>query len=530
MQPFPASRRITTFAKDVIAPLRQPEKMVLLSLGCEEPGQSVLYDCFQANLMEDQPQPTLSRRLFDQSLRDILCNGGGITRLNSEHLPVEFRDAGMLDDYGWHVLPLSVFATPIGFLLISDQEELPSQAYGHLNGHLLDALMSELDEYFSEEVLRSIEHPKALAQEFNRAVLPWLAPYSHCLSDEAEAGNVETYFDLWNTIQFTTRLSLSVGAKAFWMEYTFCNSIPDVAQLPFGLSFLERYFNQILCVRWERLRVQIPDRRELEAKLDHVTNLLEDIRQDVLNIPYMAGENGGDEIVKPFTFYLPVGKKDWIICFNGLRENMMDKPQRNVGLECIRILLQNPDRTFSPPELYTKNRYTKGQRQSPETDTIENERRKYELLDYLDSFKEALETTGNPKEIREIWRFRLEVLKVLLMHEPQNPKFKFQYGEAAEKIKHYQAAMADENLDPKKIKLFNDLKPTGNYHNTSTTLQHGIKDAIALLDNPELQAYLTATIVQIKRGEHEPFKYVPGLSNHPAVKRLPVWDTGDPIA
>lgn len=517
MHLFPITRHISFLVKELDKKLNNYKKLTFLSLGCVEPGQPVHFEICHFDQVNDQVEIVSKPRLFDPVLGHALYNGNGPVDLPSEILDI----LGTKKNDPHIVFPLSVYTSPIGFLLLPAHEEIKLQIWSPgVSILLMEALLTEFDEQFSDDMLLSISDAGELCKAFNHALLPWLAPSTHTVSNGIDPGTVQGYFNLWKLNHQTFRITAGGVTPGYYLEYSLpANGSPHVA-----LSPLQRYFNQNLLGRWERVRTPLPDRSVLEAKFDRVSTLIEDLRQDIARIPYTVRAIPTDEqSPAAFSFYLPEGKKDWAIFYKGVQVKIVSGKQPKVGLEAIRIMLQHPDRRFSSLELYDKIKFTKGQRRPSQVDEDENKRRKHELLERWEQLRVALQKEKTPSEIIIIWRLIFELLMVLLEHEPKNRYYLQQYGEAAEKSK---IVKEDDNFDRKRFKLYNELKPTGNTHNATTTLQKGIGPAIKLLDHPELRAYLEATLILIRRDRYEPFMYVPGLSKAVA----PDWDTGDPVA
>ncbi len=505
----------------------------MLSLGCNQPGGPVEYEVIRGN----GPEPALTggypRRIFDHDLGRMLLNDGSPARAPVTGFPPELQIYWPSALEACQIVPLSVFAVPIGFLLIPDRVDLPVLEWqGRINDFLTEAMFSELNAYFSESLLLGIPDSRVLWARFNESILPWLAPCTHNLLYNDEVGLPEQYFAVWES-GTAKRVAFREGERLFYVEYTFPDKALEISPLKQTLWRLQLYFEHALFTRWKRLHASIPDRGTLETKLNQIADLLEGLRQDVAKIAYApitSSSGHNPEPTAPFSFFLPKGRNDWLICFNGERVELTETKRRDMGFEAIRILLQHPNRPFTALELYAKNRFGRGQRDAPETNVQENERRKSELISRLKFLEEELDDSLPLWELSQIYRFLRDILSILIEHEPVNTYYKRKYNEY---LNHYNALREklkeaeitrDNNFSLLQGREFTELKPTGS-RNTVRTLQLGIEDAIKLLNNSALKAYLTETIVSSRRQGHEPFEYVPGLSRIPE----PNWDTGDPI-
>jgi hypothetical protein len=524
MQLFPVTRRSSLFAKELVDHLKMFEKLTFLSLGCPEPGGAVHFEIFHFNPTDNDIEVITERRILDPDFAKTLFNPEGPVQL-----PPEI--ANLLGEDGrQNYIPLSLglFTSPIGFLLLPEREPLTTNLWRPgISALLMEALQTELDEYFTDDVLLRIADADTLCHQFNQVLLPWLAPTTHAVSNGTTPQKVEEYFNLWSKHTKTWKIAVRNGNPEYHLEY----GLPDIetnhAHSNVVWSPLQRYFDKNLFGRWERLHAPVPDRDTLIAKFNQIFTLIENLGKDIARISYsvVEQEDGPPAPLKPFSFYLPDGKKDWVILFKGEQVNMLSNADRNVGLEAIRILLQHPERRFSALEIYGKHRFAKGPGSAQDFDSAENKRRKKELKSELDFYQDTLTKLSKPEDIAKVWRIMFELLMVLIEHEPNNNYYYQQYFLARDKSK---IIKEDSNFDKKEYKIFQALKPTG-AHNANTSLKKGIDAAVLHINHPEFKAYLEATLILKRRGEHEPFKYVPALSNDAILRHAPDWDTGDPI-
>jgi hypothetical protein len=110
------------------------------------------------------------------------------------------------------------------------------------------------------------------------------------------------------------------------------------------------------------------------------------------------------------------------------------------------------------------------------------------------------------------------LLSILKAHSQNDGRYDKLYAETLNNLRN-----RDEMFSPEKTKKENRygyLRPGENYHNTTTTLQKGIKAAIDCMDDKDFKTYLERTIIS-KKGEHEPFSYIPKLSDI----AIDYWDT-----
>ena len=524
MHLFPITRRSSLFVKELVDHLKTFEKLTFLSLGCPQPGGAVHFEIFHFYPTGNHIEVIDERKVLDPDFAKSLFNPVGPVQLPPEISGLLGKDGRQ----SYIPLSLGLFTSPIGFLLLSDQESLTTNLWRPgISALLMEALQTELDEYFTDEVLLRIADTETLCHQFNQILLPWLAPATHVVSNGTAPQNAENYFNLWPGNRQTWEIVVRNGNQEYCLAYELPAIETNHTHSHVVWSPLQRYFAKNLFGRWERLHAPVPDRETLIAKFNQIFTLIENLGKDIARISYAAVEQEDSTLTppKPFSFYLPDGKKDWVILFKGAQVNMLSNAERNVGLEAIRILLQHPERRFSALEIYGKHRFAKGPGSSQEFDSAENKRRKKELKSELDFYQDSLKQLSKPEDIAKVWRIIFELLMVLIEHEPNNNYYYQQYFLARDKSK---IIKADSNFDKKEFKIFQAFKPTG-AHNANTSLKKGIDAAIAQLDHPELKTYLEATLILKRRGEHEPFKYVPGLSNDATLRHAPDWDTGDPV-
>jgi hypothetical protein len=503
MEPFPATRHRKVIAKSLSSYFdEKPLEWILLSHGYET--DTIFHDVLKEQHMSEeilhQPQRyAVDHDLLRHLIREPKISGAYL----GQHDIVENTE------YDWHILPLTITGSPIGFLILrhSDQIRLDSLTL-QFSMDLLDAMFEELDSYFSSEKLLEIDSFDALSKAFHQVLLPWLRPFQYRIVQNGVITE-QHYFKIEQIETISEKIKLSQSEINIEFEYLLLTGYAPIYWIKHTFSLIKRYFDQNLYIRWKHKSAP-PSREWFEDKMEFIDKSLKEVKNEMSKIPYIP--SSGEASVEPFTFKLPKGKTDWIICFRGKRVNMNDKKRRDVGFEAIRLLLRDPKDTYNALVFYDMNKFTKGQKH-PTYENINSENKR-ELEDRLRKNKEYIDEAKYKDDsytLYDLWEDRRQLISILIEYNLDDTNLKSQYAEVKSKLQPFDELFKSKNV--KKENIYSDLRLAGNYHNTATTLQKGIKAAIALMDNADFREYLEVTIITSKKGEHEPFSYIPELSN-----------------
>lgn len=322
------------------------------------------------------------------------------------------------------------------------------------------------------------------------------------------------YFKIEQIETILEKITFSQPEITIEFEYHLLTGYVPINWSKNTFSFIQRYFEQNLYTRW-KYKSAPPSREWFDDQIKLIEKLLSGLKNEVFKIPSTSPSDEYSPSL--FTFKLPKGKTDWVIFFRGKRVNMNDKKRRDVGFEAIRLLLNEPNNRYNALIFYDMNEFTKGQKQLT-SENIDKANRD-ELEDRLRENKKYIDQAKDKKDaytLSFLWEDRRQLLSILIAYSPENKRYRGLYTEALNNSQKY-----DPNFSAKKENKYGDLRPGGNYHNTATTLQKGIKAAIALMDDADFRAYLQLTIITSKKGKHEPFSYIPELSDI----AIDYWDT-----